>query len=217
VPGPEAGSAGGHPAGDLRGDPAAAVAALRSAGLTIAVAESLTAGQVSARLADVPGASAVLRGGVVSYATEVKASVLGVDAALLAASGPVHPEVARQMARGVRALLGADVGVATTGVAGPGPQDGHPAGTAFVALTWGDATKDRSHPLPEVELVEQVLALSLSGDRAQVRAATTAAALGLVVDVVQARRAGGGAGVSDVTPPGASPAAGEERAGQDRR
>ena len=195
MPGPEAAAAGGT------GDPAAAVAALRSAGLTVAAAESLTAGQVSARLADVPGASTVLRGGVVSYATEVKASVLGVDAALLAASGPVHPEVARQMARGVRVLLGADVGVATTGVAGPGPQDGHAAGTVFVALTWEDATATDSDPRPEVELVEEVLALSLGGDRAQVRAAATAAALELVADVVRARRGGG---VSDVTPPGAS-------------
>ena len=165
------------------GDPAAVVAALRAAGLTLAVAESLTAGQVSARVADVPGASAVLRGGVVSYATDVKATVLGVDADLLARSGPVHPEVALQMARGVRALLGADVGVATTGVAGPGPQDGHPAGTVFVAVTCSGTNQDNGRPRPEVEVVAHVERLSASGDRAQVRAAATAAALRLVATV----------------------------------
>ena len=173
------------------GDPAAVVAALRSAGLTVAVAESLTAGLVSARLADVPGASAVLRGGVVTYATDTKASVLGVDAALLAASGPVHPEVALQMARGARSLLRADVGVATTGVAGPGPQDGHPAGTVFVAVTCGDAAETDHHPRPEVETLERVEALSLAGERAQVRAASAAAALSLVLEVLAARAAEG--------------------------
>ena len=192
------------------GDPTAAVAALRAAGLTVAVAESLTAGQVSARIADVPGASAVLRGGVVSYATDVKASVLGVDAALLAASGPVHPEVARQMARGVRALLGADVGVATTGVAGPGPQDGHPAGTVFVAVTCEGVRNGDPHSPPEVEVVERVVELSLTGGRAEVRAATTAAALALVVEVV----AGASVGVAEVTSSGAPGPPEPERPGQ---
>jgi len=192
------------------GDPAAVVAALRTAGLTVAVAESLTAGQVSARLADVPGASAALRGGVVSYATDVKASVLGVDAALLGASGPVHPEVARQMARGVRALLGADVGVATTGVAGPGPQDGHPAGTVFVAVTCGDAGDSQSDLPLEVEVFERVVELSLPGERAQVRAAATASALDLVVAVLAARRPG----VAEITPPGASGSPVQEAPGQ---
>jgi len=192
------------------GDPAAVVAALRSAGLTVAVAESLTAGQVSARLADVPGASAVLRGGVVSYATDVKASVLGVDAALLGASGPVQPEVARQMARGVRALLGADVGVATTGVAGPGPQDGHPAGTVFVAVTCSDGVEMDPHSPPEIEVSERVLELSLPGERAQVRIAATTAALDLVLAVLAARRPG----VAEITPPGAAVPPGQEAPGQ---
>ncbi|MCI2240305.1 nicotinamide-nucleotide amidohydrolase family protein [Paenibacillus sp. TRM 82003] len=118
------------------GEPAAArvVAALRAAGLTVATAESLTGGLVCAALVDVPGASTVVRGAVVAYATELKESVLGVDGELLARTGPVDAEVARQMARGARARLGADVGLATTGVAGPGPADGHPAGTVFVAV-----------------------------------------------------------------------------------
>ncbi|WP_337061059.1 CinA family protein [Kineococcus sp. G2] len=118
------------------GGPTAArvVAALRAAGLTVATAESLTGGLVCAALVDVPGASVVVRGAVVAYATELKASLLGVDGALLARTGPVDAEVARQMALGARARLGADVGLATTGVAGPGPADGHPAGTVFVAV-----------------------------------------------------------------------------------
>lgn len=105
-----------------------------AAGVTLAVAESLTGGAVTDALVAVPGASLVLRGGVVAYATDVKRDVLGVDGGLLAEHGAVHPDVARAMARGVRALLGADYGVATTGVAGPDPQDGHPPGTVHVAV-----------------------------------------------------------------------------------
>lgn len=146
------------------------VAGLRGRGLTLAVAESLTGGLVTARVVDVPGASAVLRGGVVAYATDLKHRLLGVDAALLAERGAVDPDVARAMAAGVADRLGADVGVATTGVAGPDPQDGRPAGTVFVALAGA--------------LGERVLALDLPGDRASVRAAAAAAAIGLVVSAL---------------------------------
>lgn len=110
------------------------VPALTDAGRTLAVAESLTGGLVLATLVSVPGASAVVRGGVVAYMTDVKTSVLGVDHELLALEGAVHPEVARQMAHGVVALVGADYGVATTGVAGPDPQDGRPVGEVHVAV-----------------------------------------------------------------------------------
>ncbi len=103
-------------------------------GHTVAVAESLTGGTVAAALTAVPGASAAFRGSVTAYATEVKRDLLGVDHAVLAERGAVDPEVARQMATGVRDLLGADWGVATTGVAGPEPQDGRPVGTVFVAV-----------------------------------------------------------------------------------
>ncbi len=113
------------------------VAALTARSLTIATAESLTGGLVCAALTEVPGASAVVRGGVVAYATDLKAVVLGVDPDLLAAGGAVQEEVARQMALGVCRLLGAAVGVATTGVAGPDPQDGRPVGTVFVAVARG--------------------------------------------------------------------------------
>lgn len=148
-------------------DPVDVVRAYRAAGLTVAVAESLTAGLVAARLADVPGASLVLRGGVVAYATDLKASLLGVDDALLSQVGAVHADVAEQMACGVRERLVADVGVATTGVAGPDAQDGQPPGTVFVAVATGRTTR--------------VHAEHLGGDRAQVRAATVEIALTLLL------------------------------------
>lgn len=103
--------------------------ACRERGLTLAVAESVTGGLVAGRITSVPGSSDVFRGGLVSYATEVKQSLLGV------ADGPVVSEsAAREMAQGVRDLLGADVAVSLTGVAGPDLQDGQPAGTLFVGL-----------------------------------------------------------------------------------
>ena len=111
------------------------VALLRGTGLTVACAESLTGGALVSALVDVPGASAVVRGGVVAYATELKSALLGVDATLLAANGPVDPDVARQMADGVRTRLGADIGLSTTGVAGPATQHGHPVGTVFIAAS----------------------------------------------------------------------------------
>lgn len=95
-------------------------------GETLAVAESLTGGLVAAEFTSVPGASHSFRGSVTAYATPLKSEVLGVDPALLASRGAVDPEVASQMAAGVRRVLGADWGLATTGVAGPEPQDGRP-------------------------------------------------------------------------------------------
>lgn len=144
----------------------AVVAALRERHLTIATAESLTGGLLCAALTDVPGASSVVRGGVVIYATDLKGSLLGVDADLLRARGAVDPDVAVQMAEGVRRLLAADIGVATTGVAGPDPQDGRPVGTVHLAVAGPGSTRVRS--------------LLLEGDRAAIRGATVAAALELV-------------------------------------
>lgn len=146
------------------------VAALTDARRTLAVAESLTGGLVSSTLVGVPGASAVLRGAVVAYATGLKADLLGVDPALLDARGAVDPDVARQMASGVRDRLGADVGLATTGVAGPTSQDGHPPGTVHVAVAWADGVVVRSHVLP--------------GDRPQVRAGAVDAVLALALEVL---------------------------------
>ncbi|MFJ7130734.1 CinA family protein [Streptomyces sp. NPDC098101] len=110
------------------------LALLAERGQTLAVAESLTGGLVAAELTGVPGASASFRGSVTAYATALKHELLGVDGALLAERGAVDPEVASQMAAGVRARLGADWGIATTGVAGPDPQDGQPVGTVYVAV-----------------------------------------------------------------------------------
>jgi nicotinamide-nucleotide amidase len=110
------------------------VALLSAQGRTVAVAESLTGGLVLATLVAVPGASAVVRGGVVAYASDVKARLLGVDRGLLDLEGAVHPEVAREMARGAVELIGADFGLATTGVAGPDAQDGRPVGEVHVAV-----------------------------------------------------------------------------------
>ncbi len=95
------------------------LARLRARGHTIAVAESLTGGLVAAALTDISGASASFRGGVVTYATELKAALLGVDPDMLARHGAVYAPVAAAMAAGVRERLGATYGVATTGVAGP--------------------------------------------------------------------------------------------------
>lgn len=141
------------------------VRTLTERGRSVATAESLTGGLVCAALTEVPGSSAVVRGGVVAYATEVKASLLGVDGELLARGGAVQGEVAAQLAEGVRRVLGSDVGLATTGVAGPAEQDGQPVGRVFVAVA-----------RPEGTVVRQ---LDLSGDRAAIRAQSVQAVLAL--------------------------------------
>ena len=110
------------------------VDALVAAGESVAVAESLTGGLVLSTLVNPAGASRVVVGGVVVYSTDVKASVLGVDAGLLAERGAVDAAVAVQMADRVRAQFGATIGLSTTGVAGPDPQDGVVVGTVFVAV-----------------------------------------------------------------------------------
>jgi nicotinamide-nucleotide amidase len=107
---------------------------LADSGETVAVAESLTGGLVCSTLVSRPGASRVVVGGVVAYQTDVKASVLKVSESLLAERGAVDPDVALNMARSVRTQLGSTIGLATTGVAGPDPQDGVAVGTVFVAL-----------------------------------------------------------------------------------
>jgi nicotinamide-nucleotide amidase len=134
---------------------------------TLAVAESLTGGLLAAALTAVPGASAVFRGGVVAYATEVKAALLGVPNDLLERHGAVHPSVATAMAEGARRRVGAAVGAATTGVAGPDPADGQPVGTVFIAVSSPGGTAVRQ--------------LALSGGRRQIRLATVQRALELLV------------------------------------
>jgi PncC family amidohydrolase len=140
---------------------------LAAAGHTVAVAESLTGGMVAAALTDVPGSSAAFRGGVVAYATELKAALLGVDAGMLARHGAVYPQVASAMAEGVRTRLRATYGVATTGVAGPEPADGQPVGTAHIAVSAADDTVVRT--------------IALTGSRLQIRRLTVEHALGLLL------------------------------------
>lgn len=155
------------------------VGRLREARLTIAVAESLTGGLVVAELVSVPGASKVVSGGVVAYQTELKHSLLGVSSILLDAEGAVHPDVAAQMARGVRERLtvagrASDLGVATTGVAGPDPQDGKAVGTVYVGVAWGSRT--------------EVTALHLDGDREAIRRATVSESLAAVERMLRSPR-----------------------------
>lgn len=153
------------------------MAAFAAAGLTVATAESLTGGLLCATLVDVPGASVVVRGAVVAYATELKASVLGVPADALARTGPVDGFVAEQMARGARSVLGADVGVATTGVAGPGPADGFAPGTVFLGLAADWLPGGARH-----------VRLALAGERAQVRRGSVERALAELGHLVRDRR-----------------------------
>ncbi len=109
-------------------------ARLRGLGVTVAVAESLTGGLICAALTDTAGASNTVRGGLIVYATDLKAQLAGVDPQLLRRVGAVHADVAAQLAAGVRSRLGADLGLGVTGVAGPDPQDGQPVGTVFAAV-----------------------------------------------------------------------------------
>ena len=158
------GSSAGAAARDLAGQ---VLDRLRAAGQTVAVAESLTGGLVAAALTDVPGSSAAFRGGVVAYATELKAELLGVDAMMLRRHGAIYPPVAAAMAQGVRARLGATYGVATTGVAGPDSADGQPVGTAHIAVSVADDTVVRT--------------IALAGDRHEIRRLTVEHALGLLL------------------------------------
>jgi nicotinamide-nucleotide amidase len=152
-----------------------AVRLLTVRGETLAVAESLTGGLVAAEIVTVPGASKAFRGSVTAYATDLKHAVLGVDADLLARRGAVDPQVAAQMAAGVRKALGADWGVATTGVAGPEPQDGRPVGTVYVAVDGPLGPDSDSAGGGKVE------ALRLNGDRAEIRRESVRSVLALLL------------------------------------
>jgi nicotinamide-nucleotide amidase len=145
-------------------------------GETLAVAESLTGGLVAADITASPGASKVFRGSVTAYATELKHQLLGVDATLLAERGAVDPQVAAQMAAGVRKALGADWGIATTGVAGPDPQDGKPVGTVFVAVDGPSA------PTAGTSGGGKVTVLRLNGDRAEIRMESARSVLALLLE-----------------------------------
>lgn len=151
--------------------PAALLDRLVATGASLATAESLTGGLLGAAFTGVPGSSAAYRGGVVAYATDLKAALLDVDAGLLAAHGPVDAEVAVAMALGARARCAADYGLASTGVAGPSAQEGAPVGLVYVAVAGPAGTRVRE--------------LHLHGGRAQVRAGAVQAALDLLAEALE--------------------------------
>jgi len=140
---------------------------------TVAVAESLTGGLLGAALTATPGASATFRGGLIVYATDLKETLAGVPGPLLAAEGPVSAHVAAALAAGARDRLGATYGLGVTGVAGPDSQNGQPVGTVHLAV----ATPAEG----------EVRSVRCDGDREQIRAATVAAALSLLADVITSR------------------------------
>jgi len=146
------------------------VTLLRERRQSLAAAESLTGGLLAATIVDVPGASAVFRGALVVYATDLKRDLAGVPGPLLAERGPVDPDVALALADGARRVCRADWGVATTGVAGPEPQNGIPVGTLYVACR-GPAGGE-------------VRGLTLDGDRPRIRAGAVAAALAMLEELL---------------------------------
>jgi nicotinamide-nucleotide amidase len=148
-----------------------AIGLLVARGETVAVAESLTGGMLAAALTAIPGASAVFRGAVVAYATDLKASLLDVPPGLLERHGAVYPAVAEAMAEGARGRMGAGIGAATTGVAGPDPADGQPVGTVHIAVSSGRGATVRS--------------LALCGDRHEIRAETVERSLALLIGVLR--------------------------------
>jgi len=146
---------------------------LAARGETVATAESLTGGLLASTIVDVPGASAVFRGGLVVYATDLKATLAGVPMDLLDERGPVDPDVAAALAAGARERCGATWGMATTGVAGPTPQDGIAVGTVFVAVAGPSSAG---------------LALRLDGDRLAIRTAAVRAAFALLSTALDEKR-----------------------------
>lgn len=163
-------------------------------GLTLSAAESLTAGALVSKIAEVPGASIMLTGGVVAYTSDVKQAVLDVSAELLESRGAVDPDVAASMAVGVATKCGSDLGIATTGVAGPEPHEGKDVGTVYLGLACteeaaqrldlslpGDCTKYETDVTSQKWLAGSLL-LDLDGDRAAIRDAAVEAGLKLVED-----------------------------------
>ena len=139
---------------------------LQAQGLTVATCESLTGGMICAALVDVPGASRVVRGGLITYQTDTKSLLAGVDAGLIETHGVVSAEVARAMAAGARDALHADIAVSATGMASPGEIGDPPAGTVFVGLASAAGV--------------QAVELHLTGDRQAVRQQTVDAAIKLI-------------------------------------
>jgi len=159
-----------------RPDAARVIDAARAAGLTIATAESLTGGALCHALVAPPGASDVVYGGVIAYTPALKESLLGVDAALIDLHGTVSGEVAESMARGACAVTGAALGVATTGVAGPGELEGKPAGRVHISVAVaGTVTTER---------------FDFEGDRPEVVARACDAAITMLARGIDAAHSG---------------------------
>ena len=159
---------------DISAEAQEVLAALKARGATVAVAESLTGGLLTATLTAPAGASVVVRGGLVVYATDLKAALAGVPAPLLEAQGPVSPDVAAALAAGARDRLGATYGLSLTGVAGPDPQGDTPVGTVFVGVAGPGGGEVRR--------------LALTGDRAGIRTASVRAALALLAERLSDQR-----------------------------
>lgn len=155
------------------------VTVLADRGLTVATGESLTGGLVCAELVSVPGASRVVRGGVVGYAYGVKSALLGVPAELLDRRGAVNAEVAGLLARGAADACRADIGLATTGAAGPDPSDGEAPGTVFVAVAG----------VADAPVVRR---LALTGDRESIRRGAVDAVIALALEQLAAAEVLGG-------------------------
>ncbi|MGW5672919.1 CinA family protein, partial [Micromonospora sp. NPDC003776] len=139
---------------------------------TLATVESLTGGALANAIVEIAGVSGIYRGGLVVYATELKSELAGVPGELLAERGPVDPDVAAALAEGGRLRCGADWGVATTGVAGPEPQDGKPVGLVYVAAAGPGGTAVRR--------------LDLDGNREQIRSGAVIEALRLLAEGIEA-------------------------------
>lgn len=154
---------------------------LRERGETLALCESLTAGLASASVAAVPGASAVLRGGLITYATDLKVSLAGVDKHVIDREGPVSSSTAESMADGARMVCGAEWGVSFTGVAGPDTQDGHPVGEVFIAVAGPGGTQGhRARIDGHMRRIDGIDVFD--GDRAEIRARAVQAGLYALID-----------------------------------
>lgn len=141
-------------------------------GWTLATVESCTGGLVAAAITSIPGSSNVFKGGMVPYSVEMKIDLLGVDQGMISASGVVSEGTAEQMALSIMGRMGANMGIATTGVAGPEPMDNRPPGTVIVAVAYGDPAHIISRTF------------CFTGDREHIRRQATDAALSLAVEIL---------------------------------
>ena len=147
-----------------------AIRLLTECGMTVSTCESLTGGLICATLVDVPGASKVVRGGLITYQTDTKTLLAGVDAGLIGQWGVVSAEVAQAMAEGARARLGTDIAVSATGMASPGSEAEPPAGTVYVGVSSAKGVR--------------AVKLALSGDRQSIRRQTVEAAIAAITEEI---------------------------------